>query len=356
MPLCSPRASGAWLLVLAQVTGVVVTFLAALASPAGAHSLSPSLLVVHELEAGRATVLWKTPVLRLPGTDLKPVLPPDCVGEAPAAVSEDYDSETTTWSVRCSELSMIGRSIRVDGLAEAKTDVLLRIELRDGRSVDTVLRPAEPVFVVPARENRLALVVRYIRLGFDHILSGYDHLLFVLGLMLLVRGARVLIETISAFTLGHSITLALAVLDIAHVPPAPVEVLIAFSIFVLATELARPDTGATLMRERPWAMAACFGLLHGLGFAGSLRAAGLPADGIPLALVSFNGGIELGQLTFVAAILATGALMRSLAVVPAAWSRRAVIYAMGSVAAFWMIERAIPLLATPALAATFLHR
>jgi hypothetical protein len=328
---------------------------------ARAHALSPSLLVVHELAGARAEITWKTPVFRVIGADLRPALPPDCARESEPEVEEDDESFTATWTVACTRTSWVGQRIGVDGLASSKTDALLRVELADGRTIDTVLRASEPYFVVPARERRVELGTRYAQLGFDHILSGYDHLLFVLGLLLLVTGRRALVATVSAFTLGHSITLTLAVLDLARVPPAPVEALIALSIFLLATELARP-AGPTLMRSRPWLVAALFGLLHGLGFAGSLRAAGLPASGIPLALFSFNVGIELGQLAFVLAVEALGALARAtarlLGFAPPAWGRTALVYALGSLAAMWTIERTLPLLSTPALAlaATFAQR
>jgi hydrogenase/urease accessory protein HupE len=195
--------------------------------------------------------------------------------------------------VECAGDSLIGKAFGVEGLAAAKTDALLRLELRDGSEIDTVLRSSRPSFTVPAHPEPLDVARRFATLGFDHIASGYDHLLFVLGLLLLVQGTRALIATISAFTLGHSVTLTLAVLGVTNVPSAPVEVLIAFSVFILATELARGR--ATRARGARWlcAMAALFGLLHGLGFAGMLSEVGLPSGAIPLALACFNLGIVL---------------------------------------------------------------
>jgi len=145
--------------------------------------------------------------------------------------------------------------------------------------------------------------VNYAALGVEHILTGPDHLLFVLGLVLLVAGTRRLLATVTAFTVGHSVTLSLAVLGFARVPPGPTEVLIALSVYALAVELARDARRPTLMRRLPWLVAAGFGLLHGLGFAGALRQAGLPAGDVPLALAAFNAGVELGQLLFIAAVL-----------------------------------------------------
>jgi hydrogenase/urease accessory protein HupE len=173
----------------------------------------------------------------------------------------------------------------------------------------------------------------------EHILTGPDHLLFVFGLLLLVSTSRLLLQTITAFTLGHSITLSVAALGLATVPQRPIEVLIAVSVLVLAVELARDPAHASLLRRFPWAMALLFGLLHGFGFAGALAEAGLPPGDIPLALVSFNVGIELGQLAFVGAVLVLGVALRRWLPSLAARSNRPAIYAMGILAAFWCYER-----------------
>jgi hypothetical protein len=315
----------------------------ACSASAHAHSLSPSLLLVHEREPGIAEVTWKSPLLRLPGAEPMPILPPECKVTVPPTLSEDADSVTARWEVDCRPIALVGQRIGVEGLGVARTDALLHVELADGRSIDTVLRAREPFFTVPDRDHPFDVGGRYGRLGFEHIMTGYDHLLFVFGLLLLVGSTRALVATITAFTLGHSLTLTLAVLDVARVPPAPVEVLIALSIFILAVELARAPA-ATLMRRRPWAMALTFGFLHGLGFAGTLRQVGLPSGAIPLALLSFNVGIELGQLTFVLAIVALRAAARPLLVRLPPATRVAPVYAMGSLAAFWMIVGALPLI------------
>lgn len=248
---------------------------------------------------------------------------------------------TARWHVSCPASGLVGLQIGVEGLGAAKTDALLHVELADGRVIDTVLRAREPTFTVPDREDALAVAGRYVELGVDHIATGYDHLLFVLGLLLLVRGGRALIATITSFTLGHSVTLSIAALGLARVASAPVEALIAFSIFLLAVELARPDAGSRLW-ERPWVMAMVFGFLHGLGFAGALREAGLPQGAIPLALFCFNVGIELGQLAFVATALVVHRAARALGLPAPPWGRTLTIYTIGSLAALWMIERALP--------------
>jgi hypothetical protein len=325
------------------IAGIVtIAALAHAPRPVAAHALSPALLVLHEATAGVFDVTWKIPVLRLVGADLQPALPADCPVVATTPPSEDGESLTTRFRIDCGAAGLVGKRVGVDGLGAAKTDALLRIELADARTIDTVLRAREPALVVPDREQRLALASRYVALGVEHILTGYDHLLFVFGLLLIAADLHALVATISAFTLGHSVTLTLAALDLARVRPAPVEVLIAFSIFVLAVELARADAAraATLTERRPWLMALVFGFLHGLGFAGTLRAAGLPSGAVPLALFGFNVGIELGQLAFVLTVLALTAAFRPLLRRAPAWTYALPTYAIGSLAACWMIERA----------------
>jgi hypothetical protein len=199
--------------------------------------------------------------------------------------------------------------------------------------------------VVPERERARDVLQAYVRLGFEHILAGIDHLLFVLGLIVLVKGGRKLIGVITAFTLGHSVSLSLAALGLIHIPPTPVDVLIALSIFVLGVELARdPEKKPGLVRRYPWAMTTCFGFLHGLGFAGALVEVGLPQGEIPLALFSFNVGIEIGQLLFVFVVLLHRAALRLLHFHWPRWSTEATAYAVGSLAAFWLVDRFVAIL------------
>jgi hydrogenase/urease accessory protein HupE len=209
----------------------------------------------------------------------------------------------------------------------------------DGLTIQVVLNPRRGTFVVPAQPTRLDVVRSYVGLGMEHILTGPDHLLFVLGLLLLLSTRRLLVQAITAFTIGHSITLSVAALELATVPSRPIEVLIAASVLALAVELARDTTAATLIRRSPWLVALGFGLLHGFGFAGALAETGLPPGDIPLALFSFNIGIEIGQLAFVAAVLGAGWLAAHFAPGVAGRLRRPAIYAMGILAAFWCFER-----------------
>ncbi len=305
-----------------------------------AHPLAPALLDIRESGKGRAEISWKTSLLRVPGTNVQPLLPPSCRAPTPPTQIEGASSVTTRWTVSCKPQGLVGQRIGVEGLADAKIDTLLRISLADGRKLQRVLRPSEPFITVPERERPFELTRAYLGLGVEHILTGLDHLLFVFGLLLLVHGTRLLVQTITAFTIGHSVTLSLAVLGFVNVPVRPIEVAIALSVFVLAVELTRPETDSpSLMRRLPWAMALLFGLLHGLGFAGALREVGLPSEEIPLALFSFNLGIELGQLLFVLLILGARSLLRARLSQLPSWAEQLPVYAMGSLGAFWCLER-----------------
>jgi hydrogenase/urease accessory protein HupE len=320
--------------------------LAALVSPsASAHPLAPALLEVEELADGTANVLWKTSNLRLPGASVFPRLPSNCSMASQPRGTERSDSITTRWKVDCRPTGLVGQAIGVEGLGTAKTDALVRVKLADGRVVRGVLRAEEPDFTIPERETALQIGGAYLRMGFDHILSGADHLLFVLGLLLLVRGLRPLVLTITAFTLGHSITLSLAALGLTNLPSSLIEVVIALTILVLALELVREEGAReSRMRRRPWVMSAVFGLLHGLGFASALREIGLPEHEIPFSLLSFNIGIELGQLFFVFGVLALRRLLSGRLHAVPAWISHVPAYAIGSLSMFWIFQRVAVLL------------
>jgi hydrogenase/urease accessory protein HupE len=315
------------------------------ALPAAAHPLAPSLLEIAESDRGRLDVRWRTPTQRAPGTDLAPLLPRSCRIATTRPVRIDGAAFEAGWTLDCGDTPLVGMRFGARGIGASGADVLLRIALADGRSLHGILTADEPGFVVPARQGRASVAASFVRLGVEHILGGWDHLVFVLGLVLLVGGGRGLVATITAFTAGHSVTLSLAVLGIVPLAQPAAEAAIALSILVLAVELGRNrGEPVSLLRRRPWAMAAAFGLLHGLGFAGALAETGLPAGEVPLALASFNVGIELGQLAFVGAVLCAAAVTRGLgrqrervALVPA--------YAIGALAAFWLFERTPDLLA-----------
>jgi len=317
---------------------LVLTVVAALRSPAVAHPLAPVLLELREIGDGRVNVTWKVPLLRARGTAPAPALPATCSGlDTPTTVQEGT-GVVTRWTAQCGNL--VGARVGIEGLADPLAGVV-RVVLGDGVATQAVLTAGAPSITVPERPRPWDICASYVRLGIGHILSGPDHLLFVLGLVLLAGTARRVLGTVTAFTLGHSITLTLAVLGVTAIPVRPVELAIALSVLALAIELARDgDARATVMRRHPWSMALVFGLLHGFGFAGALREAGLPPGDVPLALFAFNVGIEVGQIAFVAAVLVVGRLLLPLRPALPAWSRRVPVYSMGVLAAFWCFERA----------------
>jgi hydrogenase/urease accessory protein HupE len=257
-------------------------------------------------------------------------------------------SVRTRWTLHCPG-GLRGERVGVAGLGAAGIDALLRVEWADGRTLQRVLRAGGDSLEIPEHETRAAVLHAYGTLGVEHIADGLDHLAFVLGLLLLVGGGRRLVATVTAFTVGHSVTLSLATLGWIAWPVGLVEMAIAASIFLLATELAREESSRTWLRRWPWIVAGAFGLLHGLGFAGALAELGLPEGEIPAALLAFNLGIEAGQLVFVGAALAARSALRRLAAIGDAagdgWLlRRAPSYAIGTLAAFWLLERGAGLL------------
>jgi hypothetical protein len=302
--------------------------------------LAPSLIRVQEYAPARAEVTWKTPKRKVPGSDLKPVFPDHCKPTAKPRFIEEDAAHIYTWRIDCGERGLSRASIGADGIAESKTDVIVHLELLDGRTYRSILTADQPRWSVPEAPLQWDVLTSYARLGFEHIISGFDHLSFVFGLMLLVSLRR-LFWVVTAFTIGHSITLALSALDVLRVQQRPVEILIALSIGALAWEVVRfTRAEGTRFTAFPVMIAASFGLLHGLGFAGALRELGLPQGAIPLSLFAFNVGIEVGQLAFLAVALVPVVLVFSFD----SWSRPfrvASAYVIGSLAFYWVFERAL---------------
>jgi hydrogenase/urease accessory protein HupE len=334
-PSRRPRAARALWLALPLVA-------LSLAQGAAAHDARPAYLQIQEIAPGRYEVLWRTPVLsgmRLP-VSLR--LPEALRGVTEPAVQELSDSLVERRVVEAAPGALAGIRVEFPGLEATITDVLVRVALLDGRRSTTLVRPSRPFVELAEARGSLAVAGAYVAHGIEHILLGVDHLLFVLALILIVRSPRALLWTITAFTLAHSITLALATLGVVHVPGPPVEAAIALSILLLAAEILRMLRGTPSLTARwPWVVAFCFGLLHGFGFAGALTAVGLPPGDVPLALLSFNAGVELGQLAFVAAVFGALALVRR------GWAVSelerhalpATAYGIGILAAYWFFER-----------------
>lgn len=329
-----------------MIRSIVLLFVLATSGMAHAHPLAPALLELREQASGRYSVLWRTSASRVQRRDVIPQLPATCHEVSPPVVgSEENESLVARWTVQCAAGGIAGQALSVQGLERSGINVILRIEPRAGAVIQQLLDAQTPAFVMPQPAAQVAVFPAYLRLGVEHLLTGLDHVLFVFGLWLLVRGFRPLFYTITAFTLGHSLTLALATLGLVRVNPALTELGIALSILVLALEIVRPaqQRSAWLMK-RPWAVAGLFGLLHGMGFAGALAEVGLPAGEIPLSLLAFNLGIEFGQLVLIAVLLALGAawatLAQTLRAQPVSVLRALPPYVIGALAAFWCIERA----------------
>ncbi len=317
----------------------MVTVLALLAWPTQGHPLAPSLLRLEETSPEHFEVTWRVPPGRGRSADLRPLLPPHCtVVEAPSKARE-HGEVVERWAVDCkhAEEALRGHTISTARLDPGRGEILIFLRLLDGRRLRGVLGPKAPTWKVPSRQNAFGVASTYAELGVEHILGGFDHLLFILGLVLLVPGRRSLLATVTGFTLGHSLTLALAALGLVRLPSAPVEIAIAASILWLAVELARGEN--TLLHRRPWALASAFGLLHGLGFAGALVEIGLPKGEIPLALAAFNLGIEGGQILFVVAALAVGFALRPLRSKLPDWAPALPCYFIGTMAAYWLYQR-----------------
>lgn len=319
---------------------LAVILIGASAASASAHEVRPAYLQLHQTGADVYDVFWKVPALgdamRL---SLHVRLPQTCSNLMQPRGSFANSAYTEQWSVIC-QGGLAGATVRVDGLAATLTDVLVRIERLDGSSQVTRVTSSSPTFVVEAAPSRFEVARTYLMLGIEHILTGADHLLFVSGLLLLVSGMRRLLATVSAFTLSHTVTLTLATLGFVHVPPAPVEAVIALSILFVAVEVLRKQASQFgLAQRKPWLVAFSFGLLHGLGFAGGLSAAGLPTGHIPLALGFFSAGVEVGHFSFVtAALLLIAAARRWMTALPM-WSRRVPSYLIGGTAAYWLFAR-----------------
>jgi hydrogenase/urease accessory protein HupE len=322
---------------------------ALLAQPARSDELRPGYLELRQTDPSTYSLLFKIPAR---GEDLRLSvyvnLPVGTMDIGAPRISFGDGAYVERRTVR-RDGGLAGHAITIEGLSATSTDVLVRIETLAGAIQTERLSPTRTAFVVQAAPGAGEVAATYLRLGVEHILFGFDHLLFVLALVILVREWRRVAVTVTAFTIAHSITLAAATLGIVNVPGPPVEATIALSIMLVSVEILNARNGRPSLTARwPWLVAFSFGLLHGFGFAGALAEVGLPQHAIPLALLFFNVGVEIGQLVFVAAVLS---LIWSLRLVAsqlweAAFVKRcfdrldvATAYGVGIVAAYWLIER-----------------
>ncbi len=316
------------------------------AQGAFAHALDPGFLGIRAIGGGNHAVVWRVPAAGGAPMEIDAVLPEACAPRrAPSGPVPSGAGFESRWVAACGG-DLAGGTLRIDGLERTDADVLARVETVEGRVATLRLAADRTSAEIPAAPGPIDIARAYALLGIDHILLGVDHLLFVFALLLLIRGRWLLVKTVSAFTLAHSITLSAAALGFVSVPGPPVEATIALSIVFLAHELALRRDGAPRLSERkPWLVAFAFGLLHGLGFAGALAETGLPHGDIPIALLTFNIGVEIGQLAFIAAVLVLRAGLIRLAGAAGAGPRAAraalaaCAYVIGGVSAYWLIER-----------------
>jgi hypothetical protein len=307
-----------------------------------ADEFRPALLEITEREGGWVDVTWKVPTMGEQVLALTPVLPEFLQQMGPGSEYRVSGAWVETRSYSAGEQALNGATVSVDGLLQVSADVVVRINLANGTEHSSILRSVNNSFTIPEQVTRGELAVSYWKMGTIHILEGMDHLLFLVTLLLIVNGFIPLLKTVTAFTLAHSLTLALATLGIVHIPPVPTEAVISLSIVLLAVEVVHKNQGQLTSSERfPWLVAFTFGLVHGLGFAGALSEIGVPQNEVPLALLMFNVGVETGQVMFVTVVSALLAGLHRLHGHSALAMSRAIPYAIGGVAAFWTIDRLV---------------
>jgi hydrogenase/urease accessory protein HupE len=314
------------------------------ANLATAHEVRPGLLELTQATDDSYGFLWKKPSGGEVELQIAPVVPPECRLVVPGAQRLSPGAVVVSGQLSCPG-GIAGKTLGIAGLESTITDVLVRVNHADGRLESHLLRPTTPSVTFGGNGGLAERALGYVQLGFQHILLGADHLLFVLGLMLIVADRWMLVKTLTAFTVAHSITLALATLGYASAPLLPLNAAIALSILFLGPEIVRAWRGQTSFTIRhPWVVAFAFGLLHGFGFASGLTEMGLPKGEIPLALLLFNIGVEAGQLAFVLLVVL---LERSFGVLEVRWPlllQRLPGYVVGTLGAFWTIQRTLVLM------------
>jgi len=306
-------------------------------APVAAHEVRPAYLRISQQMADSFDFFWRVPARGEMRLGIYVQMPGNCKRLADPLTWREGGTFVERWTAQC-DGGLTGKTISINGLSSTVIDVLGRYERLDETTQIVRLTPAEPAFEITDSASWTQVASTYMLLGIEHILLGVDHLLFVLALLLLVPNVRSLVWTITAFTLAHSLTLAAATLGWANVPQQPVEAVIALSILFVAMEIVHWRQGKPgITRRWPWLVAFTFGLLHGFGFAGALSEIGLPEHAIPLALLFFNIGVEAGQLLFIGAVLLLWTLLKRFRW--PVWAWRVPVYAIGSLAAFWTIER-----------------
>jgi HupE/UreJ protein len=312
--------------------------------PTHADEFKPAYLQLTQVDPETYDVLWKIPAIdEATMLKVKPQFPDGTEVLAPVRSTFSRGITVQRWRIRVAQ-GLDVKAVFFSQLSETRIDVLARLVRLDGSVQLERILPASPRFVVKPSPGPLEVVKTYTVLGIEHILTGFDHLLYVLGMLILVSGWRRILATMSAFTATHSLTLTAAALGWVQVPQAPVEACIALSIVFVAREIVQVHRGRPGITTRwPWVVSFTFGLMHGFGFAGALAEVGLPQSSIPIALLFFNVGVEIGQLMFVGAVLTViavgcrAAQRLRLSQTDGLW--RIAPYAIGGLASFWLVER-----------------
>lgn len=315
-----------------QLIAALLALFALASSPASAHELSMAELEVREIAAGTFVTTWLASGRVPPGQELTPVWPKGCSSQ---------DDQ-----ILCGSGGMSGM-LKMEGIGDSYSAALVKVYWLDGglRVYPLTAAQSSARLLNTANGSFADTAIAYANLGIEHILLGVDHLLFVLGLLLIVSNRWMLLKTISAFTVAHSVTLAIATFGIARIAPDPLNAAIALSILFLGPEVVRCWRGESSFTIRhPWIVAFAFGLLHGFGFASGLAELGLSHDQIPLALLMFNVGVEIGQIGFVLCILLLIRSVRLLAFERSSLAERLPGYLVGTLGAFWTIQRVFILL------------
>jgi len=308
------------------------------------HSIADEIrmayMQLNENKKNNFSILFKIPTKKGRKLSINAQLPDTCKNISQIDTHLVNKAYLNSWDIECKD-GLVGKKISIDGLKQTKTDLLLQIKFLNRESQTILLSADNTSHEIPKEESYLDVIATYTSLGIVHILEGFDHLLFVLALLLIVKSVRQLIWTITAFTLAHSITLAGASLGYISLPQQPVEAIIALSIVFLAMEVIHQKRGINGIASRfPWIVAFTFGLLHGFGFAGALSEIGLPQQSVPLALLFFNVGVEIGQLIFVSIVLLFGYVFKKLKQSHLLQRTELVVtYLIGGLSSFWLIER-----------------
>lgn len=327
-----------------SLRSALLALLLCLSSGAHADIFRPAYLELRETAqasgvAVRYDVMWKVPTVGDSRLAARILFPEGTAQLTPPQGVTTQNAFVERWTISRPG-GLAGQTLSIDGIAGGVTDVIVRVEHLDGTSQVNRVLPEAPHFTVSGATSAGEVAWSYLVLGVEHILGGVDHLLFVLALLLIVNGGKRIFLTITAFTVAHSITLVAATLGWVHVPGPPIEALIALSVAFVAAEIVSGLRGNPGLTARaPWVVAFSFGLLHGFGFAGALAEVGLPQKAIPIALLTFNIGVELGQLMFVAFALGVSLALNRVRLRRPAWLSYALPYAIGCVAMFWVIER-----------------